>query len=84
VAIDVARIFSKKIDHLQSTDINDKTLELKRTCPTENVLNPFLKVLKGRIDNYCGKKRLYTSCFHNQRIERNNEDGRCGSLLNEE
>jgi len=38
VAIDVARIFSKKIDHLQSTDINDKTLELKRTCPTENII----------------------------------------------
>ena len=37
VAIDVARIFSKKVDELKSTDINEKVLELRNVNPTENV-----------------------------------------------
>ena len=38
VAIDVARIFSRKIDDLKSTDINDKVLELRNFANIENVL----------------------------------------------
>ena len=37
VAIDVARIFSKKVDELKNTDINEKVLELRNVNPTENV-----------------------------------------------
>jgi len=37
VAIDVARIFSKRIDDLKSTDINEKVLELKKKSSTENI-----------------------------------------------
>lgn len=40
VAIDVARIFSKKVDELKTTDINEKVLELRNVNPTENVEQP--------------------------------------------
>jgi hypothetical protein len=37
VAIDVARIFARKISELEGTDINNHVLEVRKQNPTENV-----------------------------------------------